>query len=429
MQPSKLTKTISALANADGGDIFVGISESKNRLTWDGFDNEEAANAHSQVIEQTFPLGANSRVSFLHHQKLSGLVLFIEIEKTPDIRKASDGIAYLRRGAQSLPQTTNEQILRLSLNKGIHSYEDHSVNNNIEFISNFEATRAFMSDVVPFSTAEDWLRKQKLAVDGKPTVAGVMLFSDEPQIELPKGAIKVYRYKTNDASGTRDTLAFDPLSIEGNAYSMIYKSVDTIRSIIESIPIAEAGVLSKLEYPTEAIHEIITNAVIHRDYIINDDIHVRIFDNRIEVQSPGTLAGHVTTKNILDERFARNPKIVRLLNKFKNPPNKDVGEGLNTAFEAMRKLKLKDPIVEQKDNGLLVLLRHEKLAAPQQLIIDFLRSNEEINNRIAREICFIGSENKVKLIFKDMIKSDVIERIPNRSQSKAAYRKGASFPT
>lgn len=271
-------------------------------------------------------------------------------------------------------------------------------------------------------------KKQKLIIGDRPTVAGVVLFSDEPQIDLPKAAIKIYRYNTNDSAGSRDTLAFDPLSIEGNAYNMIYASVSKVRDIIEKIPVAESSGLSKLEYPTEAVHEIITNAVIHRDYSINDDIHVRIFDNRIEVQSPGILAGHVTTQNILDERFARNPKIVRLLNKFRNPPNKDVGEGLNTAFEAMRKLKLKDPIVEQRETSVLVSLRHEKLAAPQQLIIEYLRSNAEINNSIARSICFIGSENKIKNIFKEMIKSNLIERIPGRSQSRAAYKRGTNFP-
>jgi len=131
--------------------------------------------------------------------------------------------------------------------------------------------------------------------------------------------------------------------------------------------------------------------VIHRDYSINDDIHVRIFDNRIEVQSPGTLPGHVTVNNILNERAARNPKVVRLLNKFRNPPNKDVGEGLNTAFEAMRNLKLKDPTIEVSENGVLVTLRHEKLGTPEQIIVEYLGEHDEINNATARAICFIGS--------------------------------------
>ncbi|WP_448951559.1 ATP-binding protein [Labrys neptuniae] len=429
VSPAKLTKALSAFANADGGELFIGISEDpQNGNVWAGFADEEAANGHIQTIEKFFPLGTHFRYSFLRSSVRQGLVLLCEIDKTPDIRAASDGIAYLRRGAQSLPQKGPEEISRLEYNKGISSFEDKIINGDLISISESQSIEEFMNEVVPFSTSLDWLKKQKLILDGRPTVAGCVLFSDEPQVDLPKAAIKIYRYKTNASIGTRDTLDFHPLSIEGDAYRQIYDSVDKIKEIIEKIPTSETGGLTALQYPTEAIHEIITNAVIHRDYSINDDVHVRIFDNRIEVQSPGTLSGHVTTKNILDERFARNPKIVRLLNKFKNPPNKDVGEGLNTAFEAMKKLKLKEPIIEQRESSVLVLLRHEKLATAQQLIIEYLRLNNEINNRIARDICFIGSENAVKRIFQTMQKQNIIERIPDRPQSRAAYRRGSNFP-
>ena len=61
--------------------------------------------------------------------------------------------------------------------------------------------------------------------------------------------------------------------------------------------------MTVIEYPIETLHEITTNAVLHRDYSVADDIHIRIFDNRIEVESPGRLPGHVTQENILDERF------------------------------------------------------------------------------------------------------------------------------
>src|SRR5205085_11597323 len=139
----------------------------------------------------------------------------------------------------------------------------------------------------------------------------------------------------------------------------------------------------------------ITNAVLHRDYSIAADIQIRVFDNRIEVESPGRLPGHITTQNILIEQFARNGMIVRLINKFPDPPNKDVGEGLNTAFQAMRALRLKDPEVDETASGVLVTLRHEKLATPEQKIVEFLRKNDEINNTTARKITFIGSENTV----------------------------------
>jgi ATP-dependent DNA helicase RecG len=240
--------------------------------------------------------------------------------------------------------------------------------------------------------------------------------------------VKIYRYKTNDLTGTRATLAFDPISIEGNAYNQIYNSVPEIKRIIEEIPILGQAGLEKITFPTEAVHEILTNAVIHRDYSINDDVHVRIFDNRIEIQSPGKLPGHVTVDNILDERTARNPKLVRLLNKFRNPPNKDVGEGLNTAFEAMRGLKLKEPVIEQRENSVVVTLRHEKLGTPEEIIVDYLRNHDEINNTIARDISFIGSENTMKRIFQKMITSGLIERVPGRPLSKTGYVKGINFP-
>ena len=183
-----------------------------------------------------------------------------------------------------------------------------------------------------------------------------------------------------------------------------------------------------VSYPNSALHEIITNAIIHRDYSLNDDVHITIFDNRIEIYSPGRLPAHVTTNNILDERFARNQKIVRMLNKFPDPPNKDVGEGLNTAFEAMRNLELREPEILETESGVKVVLRHEKLAQPETRIVDYLRENDEINNARAREITYIGSENSVKRIFQKLMKNEIIERIPGRAQSKAAYRKGVKFP-
>jgi ATP-dependent DNA helicase RecG len=428
--PGKLTKTLCALANADGGEVFVGVSAlPSGAFCWDGFQDVEKANAHIQLVEEYFPIGSITRCGFLQRDGSGSLVLQIEIEKTGDVRKASDGRVYLRRGAQNLPQDTEEKLERLRLNKGITSFEDRTISTEVDGITNSRAIIEFMLEIVPTAEPEAWLRKQKLIVSDKPAVAGILLFDDEPQVDLPKASIKIYRYKSQEAVGTRATLAFDPISIEGNLYKQIFDSVSEIKRITEEIPLLGLEGLEKIEYPTEAIHEIVTNSVIHRDYSINDDVHVRIFDNRIEVQSPGTLPAHVTVKNILDERAARNPKIVRILNKFRNPPNKDVGEGLNTAFEAMRNLKLKDPVIEQRENGVLVVLRHEKLGTPEQIIVDYLRSNEEINNAIARSICFIGSENSIKRIFQKMIGAGLIERVPGRPLNKTGYIKGSNFPS
>jgi ATP-dependent DNA helicase RecG len=249
------------------------------------------------------------------------------------------------------------------------------------------------------------------------------LFAEEPQAALPKRCgLKIYRYRTKDDEGTRETLDFDPISVEGCAYDQIKVAVQKTAEIIESVRISTPTGLESVTYPLTALHEIITNAVIHRDYSIADDIHIRIFDNRVEVLSPGTLPAHITPENILYERFARNGAIVRLINKFPNPPNKDVGEGLNTAFRAMREMQLKSPVIAQAGGNVKVVLRHEPLATPEELILEFLQTHEQITNKQAREICFIGSENKMKRIFQRMIASNLIELVPGTTRYTAAYR-------
>jgi ATP-dependent DNA helicase RecG len=352
IKPSKLSRTIAAFANAEGGELFIGIGEDKkqNLRIWDGFTNEEAANGHIQVFEELFPVGAESTMSYLFADSFPGLILKVDVPKSRKIKRASDGKVYVRRGAQNLPIETEERLEILRRDKGLSSFETETVNTDPIEITNSEAIIAFMLEVVPTSEPEIWLRKQRVLIENKPTVAGLILFADEPQALLPKRCgIKIYRYKSTDAEGTRDTLDFDPISIEGCAYDQIEQAVDEAIDIIESVRIRTVEGLISVSYPVDAIHEIVTNAVLHRDYAIADDIHIKIFDNRVEIWSPGTLPGHITPDNILDERFARNGVIVRLINKFPNPPNKDVGEGLNTAFQAMRKMKLKDPVVECHD--------------------------------------------------------------------------------
>lgn len=418
--PAKLTRTIAALSNAEGGELFIGIEDSPRK--WSGFANVEAANGHIQAFESLFPLGDGYEYRFLQNENETGLVLKVDIQKSRGIKKASDDKIYIRRGAQNLPLTTPQDIDRLNKNKGISSYETETANVEKEIITNSTHTIGFMLEIVPSAEPEAWLKKQRVIINEHPTVAGIILFAEEPQAILPKHCgCKIYQYRTKE-EGTRDSLMFNPITIEGNAYSTIFAAVDRTKKIIESIRIRTDEGLKSLEYPTEALHEIITNAVLHRDYSIADDIHIRIYDNRVEIQSPGTLPAHITPENILAERFARNGTIVRLVNKFPDAPNKDVGEGLNTAFEAMQKMRLKQPSIEQIGGNVIVTLRHESLATPQELIINYLKNHDSITNKDAREICSIQSENTVKHIFKRMVDDGLIEPIKGVTVFKTAYR-------
>jgi ATP-dependent DNA helicase RecG len=213
-----------------------------------------------------------------------------------------------------------------------------------------------------------------------------------------------------------------PMSIEGSAYNVIKEAVEATKGIINEIQVLGTQGLEQVKYPTETLHEVITNAVLHRDYAISDEVHVRIFDNRVEVESPGRLPAHITPENILQERFARNGNLVRVINKFPDPPNKDVGEGLNTAFEAMKQLRLKEPIIHERANSVLVEIRHERLASPEDTVMQFLENNPMITNRDARELTGIKSENSMKNVFLKLRDRNLIEQVPGRAGFASAWQ-------
>jgi len=415
--PKKMSNSISAFANTSGGEIYVGIREidkNQNRRIWNGFQRPEDANAHLHVLDSLAPLANFYNVSFLQHPLLNTYVLQITIFKSTAIVNATNEKPYIRRGSSNVPVDTPEKLRRLELEKGIIEFENEPVSEAaINDLVSSKILQFFLSEVVPNTEGEAWISRQKLQKNGMPTLAGVMLFDDEPQIVLPKkSSIKIYRYKTSGESD-RDMLDSQPISIEGCAYNQIYEAVEKTKQIIEGIEILDKG-FEKIHYPEETLHEIITNAVIHRDYSYAKDIQIKIFDNRIEVESPGKLPGHVTIKNLLNEQSARNPKMVRIMNKFPNAPNKDVGEGLNTAFDAMNKLRLKEPEIIENEHSLLVIIRHEKLATPEKMVMDYLEENHEINNTKGRHLTGIKSENTMKQVFYRLRKQKLLELVPGR---------------
>jgi len=428
IKPSNLTRTLSAFANADGGEIYIGIDEEivnrKKVRKWRGFADQEAANGHIQAFEQFFPLGQYFVYSFMYCRGSDGLVVKTEIHKTRDIRKASNKIAYLRRSAQNFPLKTQDQLKRLRLNKGITTNETETVPFNPSILENSVILKEFVRNVVPSTTSMSWLKKQYLIQEGKPIIAAILLFAEEPQAILPKRCgIKILQYGTRARTGSRQTLLFEPITIEGCLYESIRKAVLKTAEIVENTPILTPQGLKPITYPRVTLHEIITNAVLHRDYSIATDIQVRIYDNRIEIESPGKLPAHITPQNILHQQFARNPVIVRLINKFPDPPNRDVGEGLRTAFNAMTRLKLKSPLIKDGQNSVTVVIRHEPLARPEEIVMNYLVTHREISNTKARQLTGMESGDAMKQVLYRLRDKELIEPVPGKHGMKSSWQK------
>jgi len=284
--------------------------------------------------------------------------------------------------------------------------------------------RSIRSGYSPKTDPLDFAINQNL-LDGKswePRVASDLLFHPIPSAIVPrKCAVKITRYETREDDPEREHLA-EQKTVEGPLNALIIDTIESVQEIMSSVRVWTTDGLRSLDYPPEAIWEVVVNAIIHRDYSISDDIQILIFDNRIEVLSPGRLPGYVTVENILDARYSRNPKVVRTLNRYEEAPNKDLGEGLNTTFQKMKDFGLKSPEISEDKNYVKVVLPHSPLAAPTEAILKFLKSHDQIANRQARELTGIKSENLVKVEFYKLRDEGVIERVPGLKGPKSAWR-------
>jgi len=420
IKPSKLCQTVSALANSEGGEIFVGISEEPERqFTWDGFKNEEEANGIIQAVEEVLYVKCPYDMDFLAHEK-DGLVLRITICKSSHIIYTSEKKVYRRSNARNVELKTIDDIRQLELDKGAATYEDMAIDADLDIISDSEVIYKFLMgndyDIDP----RQFLKKNNLVDRDRPRISGVLLFADYPQAFLNRCAIKIIRYNTSADIPERKDMLGNPMSVEGCIYDLIYDAVSSVQKIVEAMPCTDDG--HQVDYPEETLHEIIANAILHRDYSIQDDIQVRIFNNRVEVESPGLLPGHITVQNILSQRFSRNGTLVRIINKFPNPPNKDIGEGLNTAFEAMRHSGLIYPKIKQKENSVLVAIHNEKLPNSMEVFLDLLSSHKILtSHEIRRKKVFKNDSQRNKVIRK-LKDEGIIENVPNTSGADTAYR-------
>jgi len=426
-----LQKIGSALANSDGGEFIVGVEDRKVGTgldRWRGYSSIEAATPVLDALarDTTPPLPYSVEFLTINGREELGIAVLAQIRKSESVHHAADGRVYVRRST-STTSITGQAITDLSLSKGARSYEDQLLRDYTADDLELETELgSFLQSYSPSTTPSDFVRKQRL-IDrdsGQAKVASAILYAETPSAVAPKRcSIKIARYNTRDANPRREHLVGVPLTIDGPARAMIEETLRRVTEIFESVSVIKPdGTMASVNYPPEALKEIIVNAVIHRDYNMSDDILVSVLNNRVEVRSPGALPGHMTLDNLLKERFSRNPTIVRLLNKYPDPPNKDIGEGLRTVVEKMAEAKLKAPKFKIDGGYFIAELGHTPLARPQEIVMEYLESHAEVTNSIARSLTGITSENAMKDIFYSLRNAGKIERVPEKVGNRSAWR-------
>lgn len=164
----KLQEAVTSFANADGGEVFVGIEDRDDSIQlierWIGFANQEDANPVIQTVVQDIEPIPQVEFQFYKLDEMDdkGLVLNIRVSKSNDIHYTSNNKVYVRKGAQKL-QITGDAIVNLKLSKGLTSYENQAVSDyTAEELSESDELNFFLKVYSPKTEPLAFLKKQRL---------------------------------------------------------------------------------------------------------------------------------------------------------------------------------------------------------------------------------------------------------------------------
>jgi ATP-dependent DNA helicase RecG len=226
----------------------------------------------------------------------------------------------------------------------------------------------------------------------RPTLTGILFFGSDPQRFYPSLTITLLHFAgTSTARSEPD----DPLYLDNREFrGVLPVMIDAVRAAIfdklSKRAVMEGFVREDVaEYPEVAYREAIVNAVGHRDYELEGAfIQVRLFADRMEVQSPGGLGGHLTVDNLVYEQYTRNPHIMALLEHFGYVERR--GLGIDQMIRAMANAGLEPPIFENRGSSFWVTLQGQ---APTHPLPDLARLG--LNDRQIRAVTYLRRQGRV----------------------------------
>jgi len=198
-----------------------------------------------------------------------------------------------------------------------------------------------------------------------PTIAGLLMFGNYPQSFEPQLVITFLQYygTTETETTPRGERFLDNRKFEGTIPEMVESTVNHIMASIRKSSLIEGLWRRDIpEYPEEAVREAIVNAVAHRDYshfVRGSYIQVRLFADRLEIQSPGGLYGNVTEENIEEEQSTRNRILMKLMEDINLVENR--GSGIRTMIRSLTKANLEPPYFQDKRSSFRVTFKNHTL--------------------------------------------------------------------
>ncbi|WP_109059869.1 ATP-binding protein [Aggregatibacter aphrophilus] len=445
--PKEILKPLLAFANASGGLLVIGI-EDNGKIT--GFSSSKAHEVeefiHTVYHVQKQPIPVQH--SLLQCKNCDGkddqVLLFDVRPSTNKVIESNDGQAYLRSKDESLT-LSYEQRKQLEYDKGQVSFEDEVQENSSiqdldqDLLAQYKKHLNTDLSIIEILEARNFINR-----NGNITNAGLLLFSKYPTKFFPNSRIKFIKYDGIFAKTGKDLNIVKELNIEGPIPYLIQESREIINSQLREFQILDNnGTFSKItEYPEFAWFEGIVNAVTHRNYSINGDyIRVTMFDDRLEIFSPGPLPNIVNLQNIKTTRYSRNPRIARVLSEFGWV--KELNEGVKRIFNEMEKYFLNDPIYSEPDhNSVLLTLENnilqrqsreldriklllsedtiKSLTQNEIKVLQYIYSHKKINTSKAREL-LNKSAPYTRTLLQSLVEKGVLEWNGNSNNDPTQY--------
>ncbi|MDX2140117.1 MAG: ATP-binding protein [Chloroflexota bacterium] len=350
-----------AMANGQGGTFVMGVAGAAATLTGVR-DAEAAVDRVLQAALTVEPALIIPLPRVVRTQERAFIVAHVPAGM-PHVY-AYEG-RYLHRQGSENAALKPRDLRRLMMERGEASFETEIVrgasNDDLDW-DKVKAYAATLSGISDTQVERVLLKRGCLAQQDnrtRPTHAGILLFGKDPQ-RFVRGAEIVAARFAGETMGD----SFERHDIVGTLPDQLRRTETFLRDHLRKQSQLGRTMMrdEQFELPLEAARELVVNAVAHRDYsVAGDSIHLNIYQNRMEVVSPGGLPGPVTLDNIRRERFSRNPVIVQVLSDMGFIER--LGYGVDRVIALMEQRKLREPEFEETSGGFRVSLYSRSSAA------------------------------------------------------------------
>ena len=361
-----LADEVAAFANADGGVILCGVTDDGEVQ---GMSREQIVELDSLLVEvSTDSISPAVRIRTYHRQLNDRLLLVVDVPEG-DSQHDSPGGSYVRVGGTKRRMTSDER-LRLSQRRGqarFHSYDEQTVPGTGFETLEESLWRPLLSAEGAAEPLSAMVKLALLANDDagivRATVAGVLLCMRSPEQWLPNAVITATRYSGSDrASGQ-----LDAQEITGPLNRQIGDAVAFAKRNMRVAAHKNPARVNLPQYSEKALFEAIVNAVVHRDYSIRGSkTRLSMFEDRLEIQSPGSLPNNLTLESMEARQATRNEALTSVLARM---PVEGIsgsadrqyfmerrGDGVSIILRETREISGKRPEFRLIDNSEVLLL-------------------------------------------------------------------------